>query len=183
MRCALLAGDVDRAVSAAWWGPRRLSCSRALRAVGLGTRVDLHGARGRQVSSGSTTHDLESGVGAGDAATSASASRTLSRLRLAQPAYLCRSWPGSRTSNLTRQRDACRARGRGRGDCADGLSVTGSTGPIRRELLRDSSNASSCSDFARVFSMGRRRDATCVIHALLAISMSRSGSRARLSRA
>ncbi len=37
-----------------------------------------------------------------------------------------------------------------------------STGPIRREVLRDSSNASSCSVFERAFLMGRHRDATCV---------------------
>jgi len=39
-----------------------------------------------------------------------------------------------------------------RRDGADGLGCAGSTGPNRREGLRDSSNASSCSLFARAFS-------------------------------
>ena len=91
MRCALVAGDHDRAWvqhgdHVAWTALARYERSDFC------TRVDPQRARGRQVCSRPTTHDLESGVGAGEAATSASASMTLGWLRLAQPAYLCRSW-------------------------------------------------------------------------------------------
>jgi hypothetical protein len=91
-RRALLAGGFHRAVSAEWRGRESPELpSRVWSGSGLGTRVD---GMERVAVKGLRVKDprRRKGAGAGERAAAARAPTALGRLRLAQPAYLCRSW-------------------------------------------------------------------------------------------